>query len=132
VFSVNLVFAFVPTFQHRGVDGATIVVLVHIKILIDSLLLFIQLLIDLVLSSEMSDVGQHNDASIAGSFGRSVAAGRWAPAQSPRRLLSAQAAEAAMPLQLKNSGYATVYHMKMQQSCCRNDEHDSTTSTRNL
>jgi hypothetical protein len=62
------VFAFVPTFQHRGVDGATIVVLVHIKILIDSLLLFIQLLIDLVLSSEMSDVGQHNDASDMDDF----------------------------------------------------------------
>jgi hypothetical protein len=31
--------------------------------IMDSLLLFIQFLIDLVLSSEMSDVGQHNDAS---------------------------------------------------------------------
>ncbi len=56
--------------QHRDVDGATIVVLVHIKIIIgDSLLLFIQLLIDLVLSSEMSDVGQHNDASDMEDFG---------------------------------------------------------------
>lgn len=53
---------------HGGVDGATIVVLVHIKMLIDSLLLFIQLLIDLVLSSEMSDVGQHNDASDMDDF----------------------------------------------------------------
>jgi hypothetical protein len=38
---------------------------------------------------------------------------RWATAQSPRRLLSAQATEAAVPLQLKNSGYATDYLKEM-------------------
>ncbi len=33
---------------------------------------------------------------------------RWATAQLPQRLLSAQAVEAAVPLQLKNSGYTTA------------------------
>jgi hypothetical protein len=49
----------------------------------------------------------------------------WATAQLLQRLLSAQAAEAEVPLQLKNSGYATgyggtnilLYHLATEHFC---------------